>query len=403
MSLKFKVLPFVMLQLFASYSYADVSNNQFIIITQPLQNLNIGSFDPDFSDASTGSIASNDCFNINGQPDCQTFATGVVGTIGAPVGLEDIGTDLNENPGLFTGLVAGFTPAPDSLEEQAQQLILPYVNGVLNGDQTNSYYAYGTLNSQGPNGILQGAAGVDFNSASISLRYQNKDLIGSGIAGIDYQGNIGITLQTQTKDGFDQAVVGGYYSETGLKKNDGVIATAITGADDGPVIYFTGATVQGQSNLGFAQYSVNGDGTKQTSSVLNPDGWSVTTTDGTNTNTFAVTSSETQSYNKLNMNDNRITDLAPGILGTDAVNLNQLNRGLKTAYQGVAGVAALSGIPAVPSDKRFNMGLGVGNYQGQTALAVGGNVRISDTSVGKLGISVSGGNVTSSAGVGFAF
>lgn len=402
MSLKFKVLPFVMLQLFASYSYADVSNNQFNAIEpiiQPLQNQNPDSWIPVGSD---GYGVDNNCI-ADGGPGCLAIYTGAIGPTSdtAPPNTSDIlnGLNTNPNPGLFTNLLVG-----GAIDDTTgfEDFALPYVNGVLNGNPDSAYYAYGTLSYQGPNGLAQGAAGVDFNSASISLRYQNKDLIGSGIAGIDYQGNIGITLQTQTKDGFDQAVVGGYYSETGFNE-DGPVATAITGADDGPGIYFTGATVQGQSNLGFAQYSVNGDGSKETSSVLNPDGWSVTTTDGNNTNTFAVTSSETQSYNKLNMNDNRITDLAPGILGTDAVNLNQLNRGLKTAYQGVAGVAALSGIPAVPSDKRFNMGLGVGNYQGQTALAVGGNVRISDTSVGKLGISVSGGNVTSSAGVGFAF
>ena len=326
-------------------AHADVSTNAFALalIVQPLQNQNLSSYGP-VPDGSAVGYQSNGC--INGGVGCFYTRSTASGSVGIPSGLGLIG------------------------------------QGYVTGDSNNYNWAYGTYNYQGPNGLIQAAAGADFSSASVSLRFQNKDLIGSGVGGIDSNGNFGVSLQTQTKDGFDQAVVGGSIS-SGL----------------------TGATVQSQSKDGIAQYAINGDGTKQSASTFTTDGWSVSTSNSTNgtSNTFAVTSSETQSYNKLNMESNRITNLAPGISGTDAVNLNQLNNGLKLSYQGVAGVAALNGIPVVPSDKKFSIGVGVGNYQGQSALAVGGNVRFSDTVVGKFGLGVSDSNVTSSAGVGIAF
>ena len=105
----------------------------------------------------------------------------------------------------------------------------------------------------------------------------------------------------------------------------------------------------------------------------------------------------------LNMNNNRINGVAPGVAGTDAVNLNQLEHVSKKSYQGIASVAAISGIPALPADKQYNLGIGVGNYAGESSLAIGGNVRFNDNFYGKLGVGISGSNSAASAGVGVAF
>lgn len=347
---KTKVLIFSTVISFSINTYAGVSDNAFALIVAPLINQNLSTFSPVPPDAAAG-YQSNGC--INGGEGCfytRSLASGSNGTPGSP-----------------------------SIVGQ----------GFVTGNSNNYNWAYGTYNYQGPNGLIQAAAGADYNSASISLRFQNKDLIGSGVGGVDSNRNFGLSVQTQTKDGFDQAVIGG--------------SLAVSGDSLVPVL--SGATVQSQSNLGFAQYAVSGDGSKQSASTFTPDGWSVSTANSANgtANTFAVTSSETQSYNKLNMENNRITNLSPGISGNDAVNLNQLNSGLKLSYQGIAGVAALNGIPSVPSDKKFNIGLGVGNYEGQSAVALGGNIRFTDKVAGKFGLGISGGNVTSSAGVGIAF
>ena len=247
---------------------------------------------------------------------------------------------------------------------------------------SNSDFWYGSAAAQGPNGFLTGNAGIDDYSASVALRLQTKDLIGQAIAGVGPEGGA-ISLQTQTRDGFNQAVVGFNYN---------------------PTLEFTGASISGQSKDGFIQQTLGTNG-NLTTTTQTSDYWSVNSTNysGSANNTFMVTPTETQSYGRLNMEGNQINNLAPGTSGTDAVNLNQLRQGLKQSYQGVAGVAALNGIPSLSQGKKFNVGVGVGNYSGETALAVGSNIQITESLSGKLGIGVSSGNTTSSAGLAFGF
>ncbi len=116
----------------------------------------------------------------------------------------------------------------------------------------------------------------------------------------------------------------------------------------------------------------------------------------------------------VNMGGNRVQGVAPGVAGTDAANMNQLNSvrdGLQTqitdnsneARRGIASIAAVAGIPGLNAGKQFSLGVGVGGFKGQSALAVGGNVRFSDDVTGKLAVGISGGQTTVSAGVGFSF
>ena len=112
----------------------------------------------------------------------------------------------------------------------------------------------------------------------------------------------------------------------------------------------------------------------------------------------------------LNMNSNRITNVAAGVSGTDAVNLNQLNAVSdqindmsQKSYAGTASVAAIAGIPALQSDKNFNVGLGYGNFRGEDAIALGGNARLTDTVSLKAAFASSRSEVTSSVGLGIAF
>jgi hypothetical protein len=105
----------------------------------------------------------------------------------------------------------------------------------------------------------------------------------------------------------------------------------------------------------------------------------------------------------LNMNNNRVTNVGAGVSGTDAVNMDQLNNVSQKAYAGTANVAAIAGIPALQSDKHFNLGIGYGNYQGANAFALGGNVRLSENIVAKASFGISNTDVTSSVGMGIAF
>ena len=66
--------------------------------------------------------------------------------------------------------------------------------------------------------------------------------------------------------------------------------------------------------------------------------------------------------------------------------------------------AAMAGIPQVEPGKTFSMGAGFGNFNGQSAIAVGVSGRVSDRVIVKGGIAgSSGGKATSSAGVGYSW
>ena len=84
----------------------------------------------------------------------------------------------------------------------------------------------------------------------------------------------------------------------------------------------------------------------------------------------------------LNNGGQRISNVAPGRVGTDAVNLNQLaglgnalqnniDRVGKKAYSGVAGAIAQGSIPQVTRPGATGIGVGSGYYGGQSAMAIG--------------------------------
>lgn len=107
-------------------------------------------------------------------------------------------------------------------------------------------------------------------------------------------------------------------------------------------------------------------------------------------------------------NERRLTNVAPGINGTDAANMNQLwsvqstvNEVARRAYSGIAAVTALTMIPEVDPGKTIAVGIGGGSYQGYAASAIGVSVRINDNLKGKVGVGISGSSSTYGAGVSY--
>jgi autotransporter adhesin len=93
------------------------------------------------------------------------------------------------------------------------------------------------------------------------------------------------------------------------------------------------------------------------------------------------------------------------IVGTgdfDAVNYRQIKR----LAAGVAGVSAMANIPQVAQDKTFAAGVGLGNFQGQIALAVGASYRMAPNAVVRASLSTVNGerrNTAYGVGVGFSW
>ena len=172
----------------------------------------------------------------------------------------------------------------------------------------------------------------------------------------------------------------------------------------------------GVKKLG-SKVSVNGDG-KNITTTADENGVKVSMKDDIKVN--SVTAKEVK-VGDVNINENcinaggkRITNVAPGKDGTDAVNVNQLkyvagnisnqiNNVDKGLRAGIAGALASGGLYHVTTAGKSMVSVGAGTYRGQNALAVGYS-RLSDN--GKVGVkftvnSNSQGHAGASASVGY--
>ena len=172
----------------------------------------------------------------------------------------------------------------------------------------------------------------------------------------------------------------------------------------------------GVKKLG-SKVAVNGDG-KNITTTADENGVKVSMKDDIKVN--SVTANKVKvgdvniNENGINAGGKRITNVAPGKDGTDAVNVNQLkyvagnisnqiNNVDKGLRAGIAGALASGGLYHVTTAGKSMVSVGAGTYRGQNALAVGYS-RLSDN--GKVGVkftvnSNSQGHAGASASVGY--
>ncbi|KWF59179.1 hypothetical protein WL88_06865 [Burkholderia diffusa] len=101
--------------------------------------------------------------------------------------------------------------------------------------------------------------------------------------------------------------------------------------------------------------------------------------------------------------ERQITNLADGVLPTDAVNVRQLNAVARRAYSGVAAATALTMIPDVDPGKTIAVGMGFGSYLGYQAGAFGASVRIRENLKMKIGAGWSSAATTWGAGASYSW
>ena len=95
----------------------------------------------------------------------------------------------------------------------------------------------------------------------------------------------------------------------------------------------------------------------------------------------------------------RVTGVADGKNDFDAVNFRQM----KTAYAGIASVAAMSSLPAPMPGKQYSVGVGVGHFESENAIAVGFKALMSDAVSLNVGLGHSNDATAASAGLGFSW
>ena len=134
--------------------------------------------------------------------------------------------------------------------------------------------------------------------------------------------------------------------------------------------------------------------------VMNGGGMTITPAQG---NTVSLTK------DGLNNGGNRITNVGPGVDGTDAVNVNQLSSAMRSVDGKIADVgatsAAISGLKPLQYDplEPTQVLAAVGHYKGSTAAAVGVAHYTNESTMFHMGVSLGGHDNMINAGVSYKF
>ena len=117
----------------------------------------------------------------------------------------------------------------------------------------------------------------------------------------------------------------------------------------------------------------------------------------------------TLTENGLNNGNNTITNVAPGVNGTDAVNVNQLRNAMHSVDGKIADVgaasAAMAGLKPLQYDplEPTQVLAAVGNYKGSTAAAIGIAHYTNESTMLHMGVSLGGHDNMVNAGVSYKF
>ena len=254
-----------------------------------------------------------------------------------------------------------------------------------------------------------GLTGKDGRNADMIADKGDSDLGGNAITRIKYQDEQGKTHQVATKDdGMKYGGDSGNVINKKLNEQVNVIggitdASKLTTEDNvGVVSDGTNLKVRMAKDLK-GLTSVTTKDAAGNSTVVNGSGITITPASG---NTVSLTK------DGLNNGGKTISNVGPGVNGTDAVNVNQLKgvtEGMANAINSVAGetqrvgahAAAMSALKPIQYDplEPTQVMAGIGNYRGETAAALGIAHYTSEDTMFHAGVSVGSRHNMVNAGV----
>ena len=254
-----------------------------------------------------------------------------------------------------------------------------------------------------------GLTGKDGRNADITADKGDSDLGGNAITRIKYQDEQGKTHQVATKDdGMKYGGDSGNVINKKLNEQVNVVggitdASRLTSEDNlGVVSDGTNLKVRMAKDLK-GLTSVTTKDAAGNSTVVNGSGITITPASG---NTVSLTK------DGLNNGGKTISNVGPGVNGTDAVNVNQLKgvtEGMANAINSVAGetqrvgahAAAMSALKPIQYDplEPTQVMAGIGNYRGETAAALGVAHYTSEDTMFHAGVSVGSRHNMVNAGV----
>ena len=220
----------------------------------------------------------------------------------------------------------------------------------------------------------------------VDLSQKTKDDIKKGVDAKDIVDNKGLTFVGDSGKTAEQKLG----SEVGVK-GDKNIETVAKGND---------VTVKLKEDVAVKTVTATEKVTVGNNTVIDKSGITI----GQGNNQVSLTEKG------LNNGGNRITNVAPGVRPTDAVNVSQLravegklNRADKHLRAGIAGANAAAGLPQAYLPGKSMVAVSAGTYRGEGAVALGMS-RISDN--GKVVVKITGnsdtrGNLGASLGAGY--
>jgi len=420
-------------------------NGTNILITRSGNNVTI-STDPNL-------VA--DSLTINGGP---TINNGGI-TMGA-------GNVLNMGGNAITNVAAGVNATDAVNLSQLTQATNAAANKWITGSQTTSYTAPVATGAEST-AVGSGAVASGSNSVAVgtgaTASTANSVALGNGSTTTAAVGTSGTTIQGNSYS-FAGANPSGVVSvgSAGAERQiqnvaAGQLSASSTDAVNGSQLYATnqaieaiGATASAGINVttaatgtgiaigtsvanvgpgGTATYTAGNNtvltqnGTNITFAVADNPNFSSVTVGGTSitSNGVSIQGGPSMTTSGINAGGQAITNVAPGVNGTDAVNVNQLSAGLGTVSQnvnalrtelaatrkdanaGTAGAMAMAGMPQAYLPGKSMFAAGAATYEGQTAIAIGLS-KISDNGkwVTKItGSANSRGNVGLAVGAGY--
>lgn len=286
-----------------------------------------------------------------------------------------------------------------------------YING-YNGDSAVSTLFIGSSGVQVTNGEFQALHGATIVGAtSINASGSDTTTIGNAVGGDITIQSAGTTTLTATTNNIvgstnNLGVASSSTNNIGTSgANNNIGSSASTNTIQGTTTLTGATTVTGTANINTA-------GTANTS-IGNATGTvaMIGSTVGVGTNSASVVNVGSTSGNStLNFNNNRLQNVGNAVLGTDAVNLNQLNSAINgiqnqvnTNKAGIAGVTAATNLPGLSAGQKYNFGVAWGNYQAYNGLAIGGHARVTDNVTLKVSGSGTSGVYSGGAGLAIGF
>lgn len=253
--------------------------------------------------------------------------------------------------------------------------------GLVSNTIGQSVYGGGTVTNS-----FGGGTGTSNNS--IGVGGLSTTTIGSTTVGSSVLNQAGYTSSTMSNGVSTTSVqsgggVGGSVLNGGstTSANSGAVLSGGTGTYatvdvNGKITMVTGTATQSSTNMTLTNGLGNTHGI-----VVNEQ--QATISGGATSSSMTLNDNGATFSNPANGKPIQVHGVADGTTNFDAVNVQQLN----SVKQGIAGVAAMSNIPALAADKQFNLGVGVGGFDGQGSFAVGATARLTENLTTKASFS----------------